>query len=110
VTPGVSTLTHGRLVPPPTTPTTLLGGPTELPADDSRKEPGMPEHRGQFKKSAIDATSVTMVPSTASPSSMGEGNVSEIVVSTNGATPPVSFWGSEVADGIEFVVVFQRRS
>jgi len=51
-----------------------------------------------------------MVPSTASPSSMGEGNVSEIVVSTNGATPPVSFWGSEVADGIEFVVVFQRRS
>jgi hypothetical protein len=93
----------------PTKPT-LLGGPTEAPADESRKEPMMPEHRGRFKKSAIGASSVTLIPSTASPAAMGEGAVSQIVVSTGGATPPGSFWGSAVADGIEYEVIFQRKS
>lgn len=65
-----------------------------------------------FKKSAIGASSVTLIPTTA-----GEGEshpshfpVSQIVVSTNGATPPADFWGTLTTDGVEYEVSIRKRT
>ena len=71
----------------------------------------MPESRIQLKKSAVDATSVTLIPSTtANTTQFGEAAISQVVVSTSGATPPASFWGTTTTDGIEYELILQRKS
>jgi hypothetical protein len=114
VTPGVVTLRHARLVPPPTIPTrrSLLNQPDESVVEAFREEtPTMPEARLQLKKSAIDATSVTLIPSTMNADAMlGDSAISQVVISTSAATPPASFWGTVAADGVEYELVLRRRS
>jgi len=68
--------------------------------------------RRRFKKSAIGASSVTVVPSTAA-----EGQsfpldlpISQIVFSTNAVTPPAEFWGTAIGDGGEYLVTIERVS
>lgn len=65
---------------------------------------------GKFKKSAIGATSVTLIPST---SGFGETlpahvKASQVVVSTGGATPDPKFWGLAAADGREYLVTIEE--
>lgn len=66
----------------------------------------------RMKLSAIGASSVTLVPATAGdganhPSSLP---VSQVVVSTNGATPPASFWGLGTGEGRHFKVTIDLES
>lgn len=60
----------------------------------------------RMKKSAIGASSVTLVPTTvADPANMPvDYPMSQVVFSTNGVTPPVELWGVAVGDGREFIV------
>lgn len=65
-----------------------------------------------FKKSAIGASSVTLVPTTAMepenrPTHMP---ISQIVVSTNAATPPAGFWGTATTDGTEYIVTIRSKT
>lgn len=64
----------------------------------------------RFKKSAIGASSVTLVPTTVADPQMHpkESIVQQVVVSTNSGTPPASFWGTATADGIEYLVTIER--
>jgi hypothetical protein len=69
----------------------------------------MPESRLQCQKSAVGASSVTLIPTTtANITQFGEGAISQIVVSTSGATPS-AFWGA-MNDGVEFDVIFLRKT
>lgn len=70
----------------------------------------MPESRIQLKKSAIGATSVTLIPSTLNPAAMNEAAVSEVVITTGAAAPPASFWGTAAADGVEYELLLRRKS
>lgn len=65
-----------------------------------------------FKKSAIGATDVTLIPSTASDGENHPGHLpaSQLVVSTGGATPPAEFWGTAAADGKEYLVTIELKS
>lgn len=64
----------------------------------------------KFKKSSIGASSVTLVPSTSGDGENHPGDlpVSQIVVSTNGATPPSSFWNTVTTDGVEYRVTIEK--
>lgn len=66
----------------------------------------------RFKKSSVGASSVTLVPTTAAdPQNLPEHlTMSQIVVSTNGATPPADFWGTGTTDGVEYIVTIRRVS
>ena len=68
--------------------------------------------KGHFKKSAIGATDVTLVPSTAAPEESQPAHlpITQIVLSTNAATPPAEFWGTVTTDGQEFEVTIERVS
>lgn len=63
----------------------------------------------RMKKSAIGASSVTLVPTTvADPQNFPQDYpLSQIVVSTNAVTPPVDFWGKLTTDGIEYEVIIR---
>lgn len=63
----------------------------------------------RMKLSAIGATTVTLVPAT-----VGDGSnhptdlpISQVVVSTTGATPPASFWGLAITEGRHYKVSFE---
>ncbi|MGH6782817.1 MAG: hypothetical protein ACREB5_12020 [Sphingomonadaceae bacterium] len=65
----------------------------------------------RFKKGSIGATSVTLDPSTAggtAENKPGHLVMSQIVVSTGGATPDAYFWGTAAADGKEYLVTIER--
>ncbi len=68
--------------------------------------------RRRFKKSAIGATDVTLIPSTLAPDENQPASlpISQIVISTNAATPPANFWGTVAADGQEYIVRIERVS
>jgi hypothetical protein len=61
----------------------------------------------RFKVSAIGATSVTLIPSTAEDSENHPNHlpISQIVVSTNAAAPPAEFWDAIT----EYLVGFDKR-
>jgi hypothetical protein len=61
----------------------------------------------RFKVSAVGAASVTLIPSTGEDSENHPNHlpISQIVVSTNGATPPAEFWDTIT----EYIVGFERR-
>lgn len=67
----------------------------------------------QFKKSAIGASSVTLVPDTGG----GEGAnypvdlvISQVVLSTNSVTPYAEFFGTATGDGTKYLVTIERLS
>lgn len=64
----------------------------------------------RLKKSAIGASSVTLVPTTSGPSEALPNHLkgSQLVWSTGGVTPPAEFWGTAVTDGIEYEVSIRR--
>ena len=64
-----------------------------------------------FKKSAIGASSVTLVPTTAMDATNKPNHlvISQIVVSTNGATPPAEFWNTVTTDGCEYEVTIRKK-
>jgi hypothetical protein len=96
---------------PPTLLSRTAESAGEARQEQTREEAAMPESRIQLKKSAIDATSVTLIPSTMNADAMlGDSAISQVVVSTSAATPPASFWGTAVADGVEYELVLRRRS
>lgn len=66
----------------------------------------------RFAKSAIGATDVTLVPSTAAPDENQPAHlpITQIVLSTNAATPPAEFWGTVTTDGQEYEVTIERVS
>jgi hypothetical protein len=69
----------------------------------------MPESRVQYKKSAMGASSVTLVPSTMNRDAMNAAEVTQLVLTTTG-TPPVGFWGTTLTDGVEFEVLIRPKS
>lgn len=66
----------------------------------------------RYKKSAIGASSVTLIPTTAADDAILPSHLinSQIVVSTNATTPPSSFWGTAAADGKEYLVTIELVS
>ena len=62
-----------------------------------------------MKLSAVGATSITLVPATATPSENSPTHLpmSQVVISTNGVTPPAE-WGT-VAQGTEYDVILRPR-
>jgi len=69
------------------------------------------EIRCRLKKSAIGGSSVTLVPTTTAGDALTHPEdlpVSQVVVSTNGATPPSSFWGTATTDLKEYEVIIRR--
>lgn len=70
------------------------------------------EARRRWKKSAIGATTVTLIPSTTG--GAGEAHPAHIaptqVVITYPSTPPTEFWGTVTTDGIEYEEIIRRVS
>jgi hypothetical protein len=68
--------------------------------------------RGRFKKSAVGATSVTLVNTTTSDPefSPNYAKITQLVISTNSATPPTDIWGTTAADGKEYIVTIEQVS
>jgi hypothetical protein len=65
----------------------------------------------KLKKSVLGATSVTLIPSTASDgANRGEAGITQVVITTGAAVPPVGFWGSVLADGQEYLLILRRVS
>lgn len=63
----------------------------------------------RMKKSAIGGTSVTLIPSTLVSESDPHVAISNIVITTP-STPTAAFFGTAVADGIEFEITLTRKS
>jgi len=65
----------------------------------------------RYKKSAIGAASVTLVPTTAAADPILPSHLvnSQIVVTTANP-PPAEFWGTVTTDGIEYEITIERRT
>jgi hypothetical protein len=63
----------------------------------------------RMKLSAIGANSVTLVPTTAAdPRNLPvDYPMSQVVISTNGATPPAELWGVAITHGREYRVTIE---
>lgn len=62
----------------------------------------------RMKKSAIGASSVTLVPTTAAdPATDVDYPISQVVISTSGVTPPIELYGVAVGDGREFLITIE---
>lgn len=64
----------------------------------------------RFLKTTIGATSVTLDPAVTSENKPGQIAMSQIVVSTGGATPDPGFWGTVTTDGARYKVTIERLS
>jgi hypothetical protein len=64
-----------------------------------------------LKKSAVGATTVTLVPSTQGSGSenKGEAGITQVVITTGAVVPPPAFWGLVAADGMEFLLTVRKR-